>query len=241
MGMPPKSRRFIETVFSEVPATYELVNHVLTFGLDMVWRRRAARIASKAGPGQWADMCTGTGETAVYLRRLAPKGTRIWAVDLSRAMMAEARKKREAKEIVFVASDITGLPFRDGSLDLVTISFATRNLNLSGEKLAQAFSEFHRVLKSGGRLVNLETSQPPFAPVRKLFHLYVKLCVKRIGSGISGSEAGYAYLAATITRFHAANILADIIRKAGFKEVTFQRLLFGAAAIHQAVNGEDRA
>ncbi|MBU2498014.1 MAG: ubiquinone/menaquinone biosynthesis methyltransferase [Proteobacteria bacterium] len=239
--MSAKSTRFIQTVFSEVPATYELVNHILTFGLDRVWRKRAARIASTAAPGEWADMCTGTGETAVYLRRLAPKETRIWAVDISPAMMAEATRKQEAESIDFVTADIKKLPFGDGSLDLITLSFATRNLNLSREILAQSFSEFHRVLKSGGRLVNLETSQPRFALVRKIFHLYVKLCVKRIGSRISGSETGYAYLAATITRFCPAEILADIIRRAGFEEVVFQKLLFGVAAIHQAMKRGNKA
>lgn len=224
----------VQRMFSQVPATYELVNHVLTLGLDIVWRRRAARIAAATGGDQWADMCTGTGEMAVCLSRLAPQGTIIHAVDFSEPMMEEAQSKPQAEHINFVVADIKALPFPDGGLDLITMSFATRNINLSKDVLIQSFAEFCRVLKPGGRFVNLETSQPPSSAIRRCFHLYVKLFVKSMGGRISGSRAAYAYLARTIPRFYAAEELAEIMRKAGFEKVTFKRLLFGAVAIHQA-------
>jgi len=233
--MTDKKTGSVERMFSEVPTTYELVNHVLTLGLDIVWRRRAAKIAATADGGQWADMCTGTGETAARLSRLAPEGTTIYGIDFSEPMLEQARKKPEAARINFVASDIKALPFPDASFDLVTMSFATRNINLSKDILVQSFGEFYRVLKPGGRFVNLETSRPSFWPVRKCFHLYVKLFVKLIGSRISGSRAAYTYLATTIPRFYSAQELADIMRQAGFDKVTFQQYLFGAAAIHQAM------
>ncbi|MHC4309436.1 MAG: ubiquinone/menaquinone biosynthesis methyltransferase [Planctomycetota bacterium] len=233
--MPSEKSCFVERVFSEVPATYELVNHVLTLGLDIVWRNRAARIASKADGGQWADMCTGTGEMAACLSRLAPEGTTIYGIDFSEPMLEEAKRKPEADGIKFVACDIKALPFPDGSFDLVTMSFATRNINLSKDILIRSFAEFYRVLKPGGRFVNLETSRPSFWPVRKCFHLYVKLFVKSIGSLISGSRSAYGYLGKTIPAFYAAEELAEIIRQGGFKEVTFQKHLFGAVAIHQGM------
>jgi len=233
--MSPETTGFVQGVFSEVPATYELVNHVLTLGLDLLWRRRAARIAAMADGGQWADMCTGTGEMAVYLSRLAPEGTKIHAIDFSLPMMAKARRKPQAQHINFVAADIRALPFPDESFNLITMSFATRNISLSEDILIQSFAEFYRVLKPGGRFVNLETSRPPSSPIRKCFDLYVRLFVERIGSRISGSTTAYAYLARTIPRFYAAEELADIMRQAGFEKVAFQRLLFGVAAIHQAI------
>jgi len=232
--MTDKKGGFVEKVFSQVPATYELVNHVLTLGLDILWRRRAARIAAAAGGSQWADMCTGTGETAVYLRRLAPDTTTVYGVDFSEPMLREARKKPEANGINFVVSDIKSLPFADASFDVLTMSFATRNINLSREVLVESFAEYCRVLKPGGRFVNLETSRPPFGPVRKLFDLYIKLFVKAIGSRISGSATAYRYLATTIPRFYPAEELAEIMHQAGFEKVTFTRHLFGAVAIHQA-------
>jgi demethylmenaquinone methyltransferase/2-methoxy-6-polyprenyl-1,4-benzoquinol methylase len=226
--------RAVRDVFSEVPATYELINRVLTFGLDVVWRRRAVKVAAGGRGGEWLDMCSGTGETAVYLSRLAPEGTRVLAADFCPAMMAEARRKPEAKRVEFVPADIRALPFADGSLDLVTMSFATRNVNVSREALIESFAELRRVLKPGGRFVSVETSQPPSSLVRMCFHIYVKLVVERIGALISGYRPGYAMLSSTIRRFYPAEELADIMREAGFGKVTFRRMFFGAAAIHEA-------
>lgn len=226
--------KHIRDVFAEVPATYELANHVLTLGLDVMWRRRAARVASRGRGGEWLDMCTGTGETAVYLSRLAPEDTRVRAADFSPAMMAEARRKPEAKDIAFIPADIRALPFSDGSMDLVTMSFATRNVNVNREALVESFAELHRILKPGGRFVSVETSQPPSSFIRKCFHMYVGLFVKRIGTLISGCPAGYAMLSSTIRRFYPAEELADIMKEAGFGKVTFRRMFFGAAAIHEA-------
>ncbi len=227
------SSQFIRDIFDEVPTTYELINHVLTLGLDVMWRKRAAKVASGGRGGEWLDMCTGTGETAVYLSRLAPEGTRVRAADFSPTMMAEARRKPEAKDIEFIPADIRALPFSNGSLDLVTMSFATRNVNLNREALVESFAELYRVLKPGGRFVSVETSQPRSSFIRKCFHIYVKLFVRPVGTLISGYPAGYTMLSTTIRRFYSAEELADIMREAGFDRVTFKRMLFGAAAIHQ--------
>lgn len=224
----------IQDIFSEVPQTYEMINHILTLGFDRVWRQRAARAAVIAGGDRWVDMCTGTGEMAIYLSRLAPRGTKITAVDLSPDMIAAAHRKQEAAHIEFVSADIHALPFSNESVDLITMSFATRNVNITRESLLYGFAELYRILKPGGLFISLETSQPPSGLVRKLFHLYVKLFVKRIGSKLSGSKIAYSYLSNTIPRFYPAEVLADILHQAGFKEVTFQRLMLGAAAIHHA-------
>ena len=215
--------------------TYELVNHILTLGHDAPWRRKAAKIAAASGGTQWADMCTGTGEMAVCLSRLAPPETTVYAVDLSAPMLNVARKKPEARNISFVVSDVKALEFSDDSLDLITIAFATRNINLSREALIQTFAEFRRVLKPGGRFINLETSQPSSRLFRWIFHTYVKLVVKPVGGLISGSYTGYAYLKHTIPHFYPPEALSDIMRQAGFKNVTYRKLLFGIGAIHQAL------
>lgn len=232
--MPSETVSPIQSMFSQVPATYELVNHVITLGLDIVWRRKAARVAAKAGGTQWADMCTGTGEMAMYLSWLAPEGTTIYAVDFCESMMEKARQKPNAECIQFVTADIKALPFDDESFDLMTMSFATRNVNVSREILIRSFTEYYRVLKPAGCFVNLETSRPPFLPIRKGFDLYVKLFVEQIGGRISGYRRAYAYLAETICCFYPAEELAGIMQQAGFEKITFKRLLFGTVAIHQA-------
>ena len=136
-------------------------------------------------------------------------------------------------------ADVSHLPFRDNSFDAITISFATRNLNINHDNLLKCLREFHRVLKPSGQFVNLETSQPKFAPIRWMFHLYVKATVGPIGRLVSGSDTAYTYLSHSICHFYSAEELDEIIRQAGFCEVSFNRMLFGATTIHKAIKQED--
>lgn len=224
----------IRSFFSgEFPATYEWVNHVLTLGLDRQWRRQAARMAAAAGGTEWADLCTGTGEMAVCLSRLAAPGTRIHAVDFSPGMMAVARKKPEASDMVFAVSDVYALPFPDDCLDLITLAFAARNLNRDRNSLIRAFSGFYRVLKPGGRFINLETSQPASRWIRWLFHGYVRLFVRPVGALISGKGEGYAYLEQSMVGFYPPAEMSGILREAGFRNVTCRKLMPGIVAVHQ--------
>lgn len=225
----------IKKIFAEVAPTYELVNHVLTFGLDVIWRKRAARIASRKGGSRWLDVCSGTGEMARELSRLAPAGATLTAVDFSWPMLRRSSNKARRFHFHPAAARLPRLPFADGTFDLVTISFATRNINTNRKALLACFREFHRVLRPVGLFVNLETSQPADPFIRKLFHLYIRTTVKAIGRMISGSRAGYIYLASTIPRFYDAPALAELLHEAGFGPVSFKRSLFGAATVHLAV------
>ncbi len=224
----------VRKIFAEVPGTYELVNRVLTLGLDGLWRRRAARLAASAGGTRWLDVCSGTGDMAAELTRLSRRKTRVFAADFSPEMIARARAKPELRRVRFSLAEVKALPFPPQSFDLVTISFATRNINVSREALLQSLREFHRVLKPGGRFVNLETSQPSDPLFRWLVHLYVKLLVKPVGRAISGSRAGYDYLASSIPRFYGPREFAEILREAGFGRVQCWGLFGGVAAIHRA-------
>lgn len=224
----------IRNIFTEVPHTYELVNHVLTLGMDIVWRRRAARMAVEDGGTHWIDVCSGTGEMAVYLQKLA-KDSQVYSADFTPAMLQKAAEKPKGRHIHFIISDVKALPIPDNSFDLITISFATRNINLNREALLKAFREFHRILKPGGRFVNLETSQPKSPLIRRIFHAYVKGLVLPVGSRISGSKPGYAYLAQTIPRFYEADELSAILSEAGFKNVLIKKMVFGIAAIHRSI------
>lgn len=225
----------VRKIFEEVPKTYELINHVLTLGMDVAWRKKAVRIAAEGGGAMWMDICSGTGETAAYLRRIAPKDTTIISADFCFPMIQIATRKPEAKNIHFTLTDAGKLPFPDETFDLITISFATRNLNTSRGHLFGCFKEFHRVLKTGGRFVNLETSQPDSKFIRNIFHSFIGVFVRPIGKTISGSKAGYTYLSQTIPRFYDARELANIMIEAGFSNVTYQKMFFGAAAIHKAI------
>ena len=224
----------IQEFFAQVPHSYERINHILTWGLDRLWRHRAVRWAVQGDGTTWMDVCSGTGETAALLVRQAPEGTTVLAVDFSLPMLAEIGGKPEAGRIRRVAADVKQLPFPDGSVDLVTLSFATRNLNLDRATLVRTFAEFRRVLKPGGRFVNVETSQPRWKPYRWAVHRYIALAVKPVGAALSGSARAYAYLSQTIPRFYDAEGLADILKEAGFATVEYRRLLGGVAAVHRA-------
>ncbi|UCF79148.1 MAG: ubiquinone/menaquinone biosynthesis methyltransferase [Candidatus Eiseniibacteriota bacterium] len=242
----------IRNMFGELPRVYELINHVVSLGMDVPWRKRAARLASEKGGAVWLDVSTGTGEMAAYLRRRAEPGTTVIATDFSMPMLLSAGKKKEAvleggdtvsgptlgrRGINLLMADTRRLPFLSGSLDLVTISMGTRNINTSAAALRSCLEEFHRVLKPGGWFVNLETSQPESEAVKSLFHAYVRNILRPVGALISGSRSAYSYLASTICSFYGAEELAEIIRAAGFRSVTFERLFFGVAAVHVAEKG----
>lgn len=226
----------LQRVFGEIAPRYALINRVLTFGLDEWFRRRAARMAAAAPGGVWLDVCSGTGEFATLLGRVAPEGTLVVAADFSLPMLARAGL-RPGSAGRMVAARAAALPFPDDSLDLVAISFATRNVASSPEGLEATLREFHRVLRPGGRFVNLETSQPPSGLLRRVFHGYVGLVVPRVGGVLSGSRAGYAYLARSIMAFGDAATFSGLLRGAGFAEVGFRRLVSGAVAVHLARKG----
>ena len=224
--------RGLQRVFSEVAPSYDLVNHILTLGWDIVWRRKAARLAAGFGGTAWLDVCSGPGEMARRLAALAPSGTLVAAADFTPAMVAASRTRGRVR---FVISEAGELPFPGGCFDLVTISFATRNINTGREPLLARFREFRRVLKPGGLFLNLETSQPPRPLIRKAFHAYIQTVVKPVGLLLSGSRSGYSYLASTIPLFFSAERLSELILEAGFRSADPLPLLFGAAAIHLAI------
>lgn len=226
---------YLEKIYSEIPGRYETVNHVLTLGFDRPWRRRAARLAARGGGGRWIDLCCGTGEMTALLRDLAGRERRLFAADVSMPMLSRARGKGEMDEVHFVLSDVDALPFPDASFDLVTVAFAARNLDRGGDTLLDSFREILRVLRPGGRFVNLETSQPQNPLARMLFRLYVSLTVRSVGGAIGGYGRGYTYLSNSILRFHSRGQLSRVLREAGFSEVESIPMLLGAAAVHVAV------
>lgn len=230
--------RFLHQTFDEIAPGYERMNHAMTLGLDILWRRATAKVAASVPSSRRLDVCTGTAETAVLLKGLSPEPELVVGADFSAQMMTVAKQKPETAGISFVGADAARLPFADGSFDLVTVTLATRNLASSAEGLHGCFAEFHRVLRPGGRFINLETSQPTNPLIRWGFRLYVAAVVPLMAWLLSGFKPGYAYLARSIPRFHDADGLAQVLRESGFAEVSYRRLLFGAAAIHVATRAQ---
>ncbi|MHA2427156.1 MAG: class I SAM-dependent methyltransferase [Candidatus Hermodarchaeia archaeon] len=224
----------LQRIYSKIASVYERVNQILTFGLDGMWRRQAAKVAVQAGGGCWMDVCSGTGEMALTLQQYAPKST-IVASDFSVPMLRYARTKQNTELISFVLAYTQLLPFRPCVFDLVTIAFATRNLTLSPDLLARCLKEIHQSLMNQGRFVNIETSQPPSLVIRRMFHLYAKTIVKQIGRILFGSLGGAAFLANSIQRFYTAPEFTEKLYHSEFSKVGVLSMMFGAIAIHQGI------
>jgi demethylmenaquinone methyltransferase/2-methoxy-6-polyprenyl-1,4-benzoquinol methylase len=222
-------------LYSEIAFHYELVNHLLTFGLDIPWRKQASMIAAAGGGTLWLEVCSGTGEMAANLQKLANPKTRIVLSDFSFSMVSKARNKPELERTSISLADSAMLPFPDNMFDLVVISFATRNIAGSAARLLRFLREFHRVLKSGGQFINLETSQPKSKLIRILYHLYIKSVVRILGRLISGSRTGYNYLSYSVERFFDVEVLSAIILNSGFSKVQSRTMSFGTVAVHKAV------
>jgi len=223
----------VQRLFAKVSPTYDLINRILTFGLDRGWRERAAASAADRS-GIWIDVCCGTGDMVADLAHLATDETKVLGLDFSWPMLRKARKKPGMDRTILLLADARILPVLDGSVDVITVSFGVRNIRHSHLTLAQTFKEFHRVLKPGGLFVSLETSQPQSKIVRWLFHTYACLFVRGVGGRISGSRSGYAYLSSTASQFYNAAELSETIREAGFHDVRYHHMMFGVVAIHEA-------
>lgn len=225
-------------IFTRIPAHYDLINHVITFGMDAGWREKAAQACLDGTPTRILDLCCGTGDFAVTLARLAGYEPEIIGVDYSQPMLAVAGRKLKSitrKNISFIHADAAKLPFEDNHFDCVGISFAFRNLTYKNPMRSNYMKEIFRVLKPGGRFVIVESSQPSHAFIRFCDHLYLRIWVFTAGYLLSGNREAYRYLVESTLNFFSVEEMKSFLLKSGFANVTWRKLFFGAAAIYTAV------
>ena len=226
-------------MFTAVPRRYDLVNHIITMGLDTRWRRKVARECLTEQPHRVLDLCCGTGDLAINLSRLSENNVELTGVDYSQPMLEIAAKKVAAsgkgRDISFIRGDVVSLPFPDGYFDCAGISFAFRNLTYKNPLTQSYLAEILRVLAVAGRFVIVETSQPKSKLIRRLFHLYLRWVAFRVGYWLSGNRGAYHYLAESATRFFNSDEVEEILLSAGFRRVSFRPLFFGAVGIYVAV------
>lgn len=221
----------VRNMFAAVAQRYDFLNHFLSLGRDIAWRRAAAGALKEvlARPdSRVADLCCGTGDLSFCLSRHS-QGL-VLGADFCRPMLAIARRNTggRARQVHFLEADALRLPFADGALDAVTSAFGFRNL----ANYSRGIEEMRRVLKSGGRLAILEFSQvrwPIFGP---LFRFYFRRVLPRIGAWISGVEGPYRYLPDSVSRFPEQEVLAEKLRAAGFHKVRYVNFTGGVAALH---------
>lgn len=227
----------LSPMFSGIIRHYDLINHVFTWGMDIVWRRKLVDECLKLKPEKFLDLGCGTGDLAVNVARRADERLQVSACDFSREMLAAAaRKARKAgvdDKILFIHADAAKLPFSDNYFDCVGISFAFRNMLYKNPAAKDHLAEILRVLRPGGSCVVAETSQPRHKTIRALHHFYVRIYVYAIGLLISGDSAAYKYLTESTLNFYGPDELKKIIIAAGFKEFFYRPLFFGAAGIYR--------
>jgi len=225
-------------MFMAVPPRYDLINRLFTWSLDERWRRQAARECLTGQPEQVLDLCCGTADLALRLAGMLSGSTRVLGIDFSLPMLKVAREKAEhsgmSDRITLVHGDTASLPFPDEQFDCIGISFAFRNLTFKNPKALRYLTEVLRVLRPGGRFVIVESSQPGSRLIRKLFHLYMRWYVSRLGHLLSGNRGAYRYLAESASRFYTVEELRSLMIEVGFSQFLSRRLTFGAVAIHIA-------
>lgn len=225
----PEGRQ-VQQMFSAIAGRYDLLNHVLSGGVDFWWWWRMARRSGAAPGTRYLDVAAGTGDSSLALAR---RGAEVISTDFTHAMLrlgpAKFRKKG-LDRLIWASSDADAqlLPFRDETFDGVTICYGIRNV----EDRNRAYSEFLRVLRPGGRLTILEFSTPVLPGLKSLYTYYSLRVLPRIGAWISGDASAYTYLPESIRAFPDQKTLAAELEAAGFHEVRWTNLTGGIAALH---------
>jgi demethylmenaquinone methyltransferase/2-methoxy-6-polyprenyl-1,4-benzoquinol methylase len=210
----------VRTMFDRIAPVYDVMNRVMTAGLDVRWRRLAAEAAVRKGD-RVLDAACGTGDLAIA--DVKAGAGRVTGLDFSEKMLERAKKKAA---LDWIQGDMLALPFADETFDAATVGFGVRNV----EDLALGLRELRRVLRPGGRLAILEITQPR-GVLRPFYSLWFDRIVPLLGKVLPGGDA-YTYLPASVKRFPTAERLADMLREAGFTDVRFKLMGGSIVALH---------
>jgi demethylmenaquinone methyltransferase / 2-methoxy-6-polyprenyl-1,4-benzoquinol methylase len=220
----------VRAMFNSIARNYDLLNHLLSFGIDIVWRKRLIKELIKSSPNHVIDIATGTADLAIMaVKRKVPNVT---GVDLSENMISIGNMKLEKhllkERILLKRGDAEALPFDDNSFDAGMVSFGIRNF----ENLDKGLTDIYRVLKSGSKFFILEFSQPDNVLFRKLYKFYLQYVLPLIGKIISKNSSAYNYLPESIGKFPYGREMIKILEKNGYYNCQFIPLTFQIATIY---------
>ena len=222
----------VAKMFDAIAGRYDFLNHFLSLGIDIVWRKIAVREIAKVNPKMILDIATGTGDLAIEASRLNP--SQVIGVDISNNMLDVGREKMKKKSldklIDMQYGDSENLSFKDNTFDAVTAGFGVRNF----ENLDKGLSEMCRVMKVGGKLAILEPAEPKIFPFKQLYGLYFKVILPLLGKLFSKDNSAYNYLPESVAAFPSRDAFIQELEKAGFKEPKYKSLTFGIAALYTA-------
>jgi len=217
---------YVRDLFSAIASRYELVNHLLSGGLDFYWRAVAVRIVSNWKPSLLLDVATGSGDLGLAIRK-GVSGTRVIGADFCRPMLEVARRKGLTE---LVEADGLKLPFVTGSFDGVTAAFGLRNM----ASWEGGLTEMGRILKPGGHLLILDFSLPTLPVIRPLYRAYLHLVLPIIAGVATGRKDAYEYLAGSIEQFPSGTAMTQLIEKCGFRNAVAHPLSLGTVSLYTA-------
>ncbi|HAE71177.1 MAG: bifunctional demethylmenaquinone methyltransferase/2-methoxy-6-polyprenyl-1,4-benzoquinol methylase UbiE [Flavobacteriaceae bacterium] len=223
----------VRNMFNGIAQNYDALNRVISFGIDISWRKKVVALIEATNPKNVLDIATGTGDLAIHLAET--RAEKIIGLDLSPGMLSvgieKVAQKNLSHKIDMIIGDSEALPFETGSIDAVTVAFGVRNF----ENLALGLSEILRVLKPKGTLVILETSVPEKTPFKQGYGLYTKNLLPLIGRLFSKDKSAYSYLSESAAQFPYGISFNNILKEIGFTTVVHHPQTFGVATIYQAV------
>ena len=220
----------IAAMFNSISGKYDFLNHFLSLGIDILWRKRAVRLLKKHQPKLILDIATGTGDFAIEALSLNPE--KIIGVDISEGMLSVGRekliKKNLTDKIELISGDSEFLPFEDNFFDAVIVSFGVRNF----ENLEKGLSDMLRVLKPSGKVVILEFSKPKSFPFKQIYQFYFQWILPKIGKLISKNHEAYTYLPDSVEAFPDGDDFLNILNKIGFQKNQCTPLTLGISSIY---------
>ena len=225
-------KKQVEQMFDTISTNYDGLNRVISFGIDVQWRKKVVKMVSATNPESVLDIATGTGDLAISLAKTGAK--KIVGLDLSEGMLSVGRKKIQEENLTgrieMIQGDSEALPFDDNRFDAITVAFGVRNF----ENLEKGLAEILRVLKPGGILVILETSVPTKFPFKQGYHFYTKNLLPLIGKLFSKDKVAYSYLSESAAAFPYGEKLNNILKEIGFIDVSHSPQTMGVATIYSA-------
>ncbi|WP_302589952.1 bifunctional demethylmenaquinone methyltransferase/2-methoxy-6-polyprenyl-1,4-benzoquinol methylase UbiE [uncultured Muribaculum sp.] len=234
----PKTQQ-VRSMFNSIAPAYDVMNRMMTFGIDKLWRRKAVSMLKKhsACTGcRILDVATGTGDLALLLNRKL-KPAKIIGIDISEKMIDIARQKYSSEsktenqqDVEFMTADCLNIPFSNESFKFVTVAYGVRNF----EHLLQGYKEMFRVLEKGGQLCVIELSTPTGTLIKPFYKFYTRYIIPAVGRLISHDNRAYAYLPESIAAVPQGNEMTTLMREAGFSHACYHKLTFGVCTIYMA-------
>jgi demethylmenaquinone methyltransferase / 2-methoxy-6-polyprenyl-1,4-benzoquinol methylase len=223
----------LKIFYSTIYKKYDLVNRLFTLGMDVRWRRKAAVECAKLKPVSILDLCCGTGDMVLAIRKKLPD-VRIVGYDFSDNMLEMARTKavrNKVSGVDFIQGDAAEMPFPTGEFDVITIAFGFRNLTYENSSCDLHVAEISRVIKSGGYFIILESAVPQNNLIRFFYNCYLRLFLIPLGGILSGNWKAYRYLARSSSNFFNRKELTELLNRYGLKVILIKPLFLGAASL----------